>query len=561
MTVHEPEALVGAVIAERYRVLGLIGSGSMGTVYEVEQVGSGQRAAMKTLGPEVAESRELGARLLREAKAMSLFEHRNIVELLDVVWVGTAVFVVTELVRGVSLRAVMEDGQVEPRRALAIVRQVLEALDHAHARGVVHRDVKPENIMLADGGHPERADDLVKVLDFGVAKLLDDTRALLGEGKLTRTDHEVFGSPYYVAPEPVLGRPVDARTDLYSVGVVLFELLAGRPPFDAPDPLVLLRMHATAQAPTLRERAPERAFTPELEYVVAEALAKKPELRFASAVDMIAAVDAAARSLDAPTLESLAVPSLVAPPAVPLPGVAPLPAAPPSSSFPRERAVSARTQRRALWALGGTIAAVIVIASIAALATGDGAPRKGSPGAGAASARDAGSFVTEADESTRRGRHLAALGAIERAILLEPALARDPQIRARIAKVLETRDVAAAMIALELLASRVDPPARDEIVAKASAAPVREIRWRALAIAERDGYGEQVDRLGSWSKDLRQVTTCDDRRGVILKLRELGDPRAIAALRRARGEFACIARDAADAITHLQSQPQPQPQP
>src|SRR5689334_1453295 len=164
---------VGSVIGERYRVLGSLGQGSTSAVYEVEEVGTGRRAAMKTLGPQGQQDRELSARLLREAKAMSMFEHPGIVELLDFIQVGDAMYVVTELVRGVSLREVLDDGQVDPRRALGIVRQLLEALGHAHARGVVHRDIKPENIMLVDGGHPERDEELVKVLDFGVAKLLD----------------------------------------------------------------------------------------------------------------------------------------------------------------------------------------------------------------------------------------------------------------------------------------------------------------------------------------------------------------------------------------------------
>ncbi len=628
------DTLIGTLIAGRYRVLGLLGRGSMGAVYEVEELGSGRHAAMKTVGQEVRDNPEVAARLVREAKAMSLFEHRNIVELFDVVAAGGAACVVTELVRGVSLRDVMADGYVEPRRALAIVRQVLEALDHAHARGVVHRDIKPENIMLADGGHPDRDEDLVKILDFGVAKLVDDTRALLGEGKLTRTGHEVFGAPLYVAPEPVLGRPVDARTDLYSVGVVLFELLAGRPPFDDPDPLVLLRLHASAKAPTLRERAPERAFTPELEYVVAEALAKKPELRFASAADMITALDAAARSIEpepavaAPPFAAppFAAPPFAAPPFAAPPGAAGAPLAAPSAAAARPsapvlagpplpglpleaalrspsgdtyptavspppagmieqpaapggtlpvplpaplapvpagapaaagRPLSPQTRRRVLWAAGGTVAAVIAIACIAALA-GGGGPAKGAAGAGAPGAgappRDAGFLLSLADESTRRNRHLDALSAIERAIMLDPAHARDPQIRAKIAKVLETRDLPAAMIALELLASRVEPPARDA-VAKAAAASTREIRWRAFAIAERDGFADQIDRLESWSKDLRQSTTCDDRRAAIGKLRDLADKRAIPALKQARDGFPCVATEAGDAITQLQSQP------
>ena len=286
--------LVGTLVGGKYRVVSKIGTGSMGDVYEAE--GPSGHVALKVLK---VDDDTLAARFLREAKTMSLFQHPNIVELLEVGKLDDGrLFFAAELVRGITLRALLESGPVEIERALAIVRQVLDALGHAHAMGVVHRDIKPENVMLVDGGAPDGNSDLVKILDFGVAKLIGDTPAVLGEGTLTITGYGALGTPYYISPEAVLGRALDARADIYSIGVMLFELITGKPPYMHEDVAVLMRMHAAAPIPKLQERAPDRHVTPELELVVSEALAKKPELRFKTASEMISAIDAAARSLD-----------------------------------------------------------------------------------------------------------------------------------------------------------------------------------------------------------------------------------------------------------------------
>ncbi|HWU86504.1 MAG TPA: serine/threonine-protein kinase, partial [Kofleriaceae bacterium] len=311
----DPAQLVGAVVAGRYRVQALLGTGGMSAVYEVEDQHAGGRVAMKVLLPPLGEDPVNVARFTREAKAMGLFEHRNIIALRDHGRLDTdAPFLVMDLVRGASLREVLEEGPLDPVRALSIIRQVLEALSHAHAIGVVHRDIKPENIMLVDGGSPHEDAELVKVLDFGIAKIVGDARALLGEATLTQAGY-AQGSPRYVAPEALLGHILDARADLYAVGVVLFELLTGRSPFNDEDPVALARLHVTAPIPSLTQTAPERSFTPQVEYLVGEALAKKPEHRFGSAAEMLGALDAANRSLEAilggGTIQSL-VPPLAA---------------------------------------------------------------------------------------------------------------------------------------------------------------------------------------------------------------------------------------------------------
>jgi Tfp pilus assembly protein PilF len=156
---------------------------------------------------------------------------------------------------------------------------------------------------------------------------------------------------------------------------------------------------------------------------------------------------------------------------------------------------------------------------------------------------------------TALGRRADGLAAYERAIILDSALAGDPQLKQTAIKALDTRDVVAAVVALELLASRVQPPAREQILAQASNGKVMEVRHRALAIAQRDGFAEGVDHIQSWSLDLEQVTSCDERRAVVMKLRAAGDKRALLVLRQIRGKFACNDRDVASAISELEARP------
>ena len=289
---------VGKTVAGGYRIERLLGRGGVGAVYEARHVATQTPRAIKMLLPGLANAAEVAERFKREAKAASLLDHPNIVEVVDLVAEGADVYIVMELLPGRSLGAVLEDGALTPRRALVITRQVLEALVHAHGSGMVHRDLKPANIMLVTLGAAGAEYERVKLLDFGLVKLVGDTAARLGDESLTQTG-VIFGTPAYISPEQALGRPVDARSDLYSLGIVAFEMLAGRPPFRSPDPVTLTRMHAAAPAPTLASIAPGRPWcTPALEHLIARALAKQPADRFASAGEMMAALDAAFISLD-----------------------------------------------------------------------------------------------------------------------------------------------------------------------------------------------------------------------------------------------------------------------
>ena len=291
--------LTGRVLSGQYRIVAQLGAGGMGAIYEAEQLSSGQRFAIKMLLDQIPDREQVARRFAREANATRWLDHPNIVEVLDIGTTDTGdLFLVMELVRGKSLRQVLDDGPVGARRSLVIARQALQGLSHAHTSGMVHRDLKPENIMLARRGPPGGEYDQVKLLDFGLVKLLNGAASELGGDKLTRTG-VVFGTPAYMAPEQVLGRVLDHRADLYAFGVVLFEMLTGWLPFRSPDPMTLMRMQAGAPIPTLASIAPGRPFcTAAVEHLVAKTLAKRPEQRFADAAEMIAALDAAFTTLD-----------------------------------------------------------------------------------------------------------------------------------------------------------------------------------------------------------------------------------------------------------------------
>lgn len=282
-------AAVGQRIGARHVVRGVIGFGSMGAVYEVEDERGG-RYAMKVALPELDDGGEAARRLAREANALQLLDHPNIVAAVELVADEGRLYLVMELVHGEPLAALVARGPMPRRRALVLARQVLDALEHAHQRGLVHRDLKPDNAIVTAAGAPHDPYDRVKVLDFGLVKLMDDAAALIGGERLTRTGI-TFGTPAYMAPESALGRLIDERADLYAAGVMIFELLTGRLPFAAEEPLALLKAHVSAPVPRLADVAPDVAWPPALEALVAGALGKRPEERFASATAMRAALD------------------------------------------------------------------------------------------------------------------------------------------------------------------------------------------------------------------------------------------------------------------------------
>ena len=271
MAALAPGDVVGA-----YRLIAPLGRGGMGGVWEVEDA-AGHRYALKS--PVSAVDPELTKRFAREANALRLLDHPNLIASVDVFAEAGSLYLVMERARGRTLTAAIAEGPLHPRLALVVVRQLLEGVGHAHALGLVHRDLKPDNIMLVDMGGWERA----KILDFGLVKLVGDAEASIGGAKLTRTGI-VSGTPAYMSPEQALGRIVDTRADLYSIGIILYELLGGEVPFAHPEVQVVMRMHVKAPVPPLD-------LPPELAGLVGGALAKDPAHRFATSAAMVAALD------------------------------------------------------------------------------------------------------------------------------------------------------------------------------------------------------------------------------------------------------------------------------
>ena len=276
----------GTILADRYRIEQLLGEGGMGSVYRAEHIHIRKAVAIKILHRELTYQAEAVARFEREAIAAARIDHPNVVTAKDFGQLEDGSFyLVLQYVEGMSLRKVLKGGSLEPRRAVDIARQVAAALHAAHDAGIVHRDLKPENVMLldnVDGG------ELVKVLDFGIAKLQGQEG---GEPVLTRAG-AVFGTPDYMSPEQSAGRPVDERSDLYTVGILLYEMLVGQAPFTGTDMLAILTAQLTQTAPTLPNQVDAR-----IRDLVSRLLAKEPEVRPATAEHLLAELDEIAKHL------------------------------------------------------------------------------------------------------------------------------------------------------------------------------------------------------------------------------------------------------------------------
>jgi serine/threonine-protein kinase len=269
------ESLIGRTLGGRYVVRRFVGRGGMGEVYEAEDGKLAKRVALK-LRP-LGDDPDAQARFEREARTACRVVHEHVVQILDSGHDDDRDYLVMEYVEGRDLREVLAaDGPMEPARVIAIARQLLSGLDAIHAAGLVHRDIKPANVMLGER-------DFVKVMDFGVSKTVQ-----VGDDTLTQSG-KVVGTPQYMAPEQLLGEPVDHRADLYAAGLTLFAMLAGRVPFDATAFSMIAAGKLAQPAPSLEGVRP--GLPRALVAAVSRALAKHPDARFVSAREMAAALD------------------------------------------------------------------------------------------------------------------------------------------------------------------------------------------------------------------------------------------------------------------------------
>jgi serine/threonine-protein kinase len=344
---------MGKEVAGQFRIVEKIGKGGMGAVYRAEQPDMNRYVAIKILHSRYLSRSDLVSRFRREARAMSQLSHPNTarVFLYGQLDDGACYFVMEHLVGQNLAQIVRTEGAMAPERAIRIMVQVCGALEEAHQAGIIHRDLKPENIFITTQGGIR---DFPKVLDFGLAKV---TERQMRPGSMVLTQQGmVFGTPEFMSPEQAHGKTLDARSDIYSLGIILYELLTGKLPFDAKQPIEYIQLHANATPIPLSERLREVSFPPGLEEVVMKALAKNPADRYASAAEFAAALDGVLQPReDGEGLPAISLPTPAPAPSMPSPFE---PAAPLQS-------VGARRRSRASWVVLGVGIALAVAGAIA----------------------------------------------------------------------------------------------------------------------------------------------------------------------------------------------------
>ncbi|MBW2734091.1 MAG: protein kinase, partial [Deltaproteobacteria bacterium] len=570
----QEDPLIGKTL-DRYEIIRRVGEGAMGAVYEVRHRGLNKHLAMKIIHAELARVPEFMARFAQEARACSVLDHPNCIQVTDFGRASSGqLYLVMEFVEGESLTSRLENHLLTLDETLDITRQILSGLAHAHAAGIVHRDIKPDNIMLASGKDGQA---VVKILDFGIAKM-----PVQSGGKLTKAG-VIFGTPEFMAPEQVMTTQVDGRADLYAVGAILWLMLMRKEPFSADGEVELLNLKLTQAAPVLQDVAPDQ-FPETLSRFLVRALEREPSARFVSAQEM------------AETLELL---DLI-----------------PGRRHAREQSPAWRSTKRFMgrffgslrrswrwirsqlqawydcdddlthlpsWALrmkllrstrrgrgilSGFFALLLAIAAVTTLSITSGEEEVAgwggritasmekrllrvrmflSKGACREAALDLKNLLQEQPKlpvghyllggaEVCRGRNKAGLEAYTRAIALQPTYHKDARIFEDVETLLEKGTPEERKATLLFANQHLDLAGLRLVIKAASNQSTLSVRHAAVKLVKERGIGPNIDWVTSLSWDLEQLPRCGARRAVVSRLRKLGDPRAIPALIKALRE-------------------------
>jgi hypothetical protein len=506
------------VISDRYRIVELVAMGAMGAVYRADHLLMHKQVAVKILHPETEGFPELVSRFEREAVAGAHINHENVAGASDFgKFDGESRFLVLEYIDGETLMDLIFRGPLRAERASNIARQLAKALGAVHDKGIVHRDVKPRNVMILEGKKP--GSDHVKLIDFGLAKVpvseLSPRSRDQEMPSLTQAG-VVMGTVAYMAPETAMGmRAVQERADLYSLGVVFYEMLAGKHPFDADDPALLFALHRAQPPPPIRERNPAVTVPPAIERVVMRLLEKDPEARYDSTDALIAAIDESLRA-EEPTEVAVERPTATSVP----------------SQVPR-RAKS----NVAVWVLVALLVALAVVLALRRPIAGPAVAASGEPPSASpapSAAPPAAKPHTRADDLVRAAEAdgAAAVKALLELAREEPAAFADPKVRASAATAAQKAATAGGAEADEvftLLATKLGAPGIDvlfELVRgdESSKGAERARNW----LARREVYDTGSAAMKVAYELLR--ATCSRRQFLFPRAGEEGDERALALL-------------------------------
>jgi serine/threonine protein kinase len=544
--VLEPNSLV---LGERFRVLGHLGGGGMGEVYLAEQVSLGRRVALKVLRREVGQQPGMSERFRREARLLSSVEHPAVVRVIDFGQSHDSTCLVMEFAEGETLLQHLGNGPLAPDRGRRVLMQLAEGLAAIHDKGIIHRDLKPENVVLTPGPRGEQA----RLLDFGIAKLLEpdpDAKGLSQVGV-------VLGTPEYLSPEQAMGHPLDARSDIYSLGVLAYRVLSGNLPFNGPNARDYLLQHIGTVPTPLVENTPTMADDPDLSAIIMRCLAKEPRGRFQTAEDLVRALEAppqvAGRILPLlpraistvsevifarrPQTEGRPAPET---PLLELPTGAVTPVPPPRVADTLSSSLGPpRWRTPALVGLGALVAAVAFLALRGRSSPLDEAAAQLDAG----KAREALTTLERLEKSGTPAAEVAGLRAAALHAVRDHATELKVLLASRDASsVLDRR--ALAGVAEDLAHEGGEGPRSDfldRLDAGRSTGVLRAIAesgtgdaaWGALRYLESQHRTETLDLVGVYGKWL-DGTDCAARVVAARRLGELGRPQAVAALQKAR---------------------------